>query len=72
MHKLIPLAALAVALSVGAARAATDAKPAGAAPSEAKTAQQSRMKTCNADARAKDLKGADRKAFMSDCLKKKA
>jgi len=28
------------------------------------------MKTCNADAKAKDLKGDERKAFMSECLKK--
>lgn len=31
--------------------------------------QQSRMKTCNADAKAKSLKGDERKAFMSQCLK---
>ena len=36
-----------------------------------KPTQQTRMKTCNADAKAKSLKGADRKAFMSDCLKAK-
>lgn len=36
-----------------------------------KPTQQNRMKTCNADAKAKSLKGADRKAFMSDCLKAK-
>jgi hypothetical protein len=29
------------------------------------------MKTCNADATVKALKGDARKAFMSDCLKKK-
>ncbi|MCM3971319.1 PsiF family protein [Pseudomonas aeruginosa] len=28
------------------------------------------MKTCNADASAKALKGDERKAFMSTCLKK--
>ncbi|MCD2426798.1 PsiF family protein [Pseudomonas aeruginosa] len=28
------------------------------------------MKTCNADATAKALKGDERKAFMSTCLKK--
>ena len=33
--------------------------------------QQSRMKPCNADAKAKSLKGAERKAFMSACLKAK-
>jgi hypothetical protein len=38
----------------------------GAAPN-----QQSKMKNCNADAKAKALKGAERKAFMSECLKAK-
>jgi hypothetical protein len=33
--------------------------------------QQNRMKTCNADAKAKSLKGDERKAFMSQCLKAK-
>lgn len=33
------------------------------------TAQQQRMKDCNKDAKAKGLKGADRKSFMSTCLK---
>ena len=37
----------------------------------AATAQQEKMTTCNADATAKALKGDERKAFMSDCLKKK-
>ena len=32
--------------------------------------QQDKMKTCNADAKAKTLKGDERKAFMSECLKK--
>lgn len=31
--------------------------------------QREKMKTCNADAKTKKLKGADRKAFMSSCLK---
>jgi len=35
----------------------------------AATAQQNKMTTCNADASAKLLKGDDRKAFMSTCLK---
>jgi psiF repeat len=34
-------------------------------------AQQNRMKTCNAEAKAKSLKGDERKAFMSQCLKSK-
>ncbi|MDR9752211.1 PsiF family protein [Pseudomonas sp. SZMC_28357] len=35
----------------------------------AATAQQNKMTTCNADATAKSLKGDERKAFMSNCLK---
>lgn len=35
----------------------------------AATAQQDKMKTCNADATAKTLKGDERKSFMSSCLK---
>jgi hypothetical protein len=34
----------------------------------AETAQQTKMKTCNADATTKSLQGADRKAFMKTCL----
>ena len=37
----------------------------------AATAQQNKMTTCNADASAKPLKGDERKAFMSNCLKAK-
>ena len=33
------------------------------------TAQQERMKSCNADATAKGLNGDARKQFMSSCLK---
>jgi hypothetical protein len=31
--------------------------------------QQSRMKTCNDEARARDVHGDERRAFMSSCLK---
>ena len=31
--------------------------------------QQEKMKTCNDDAATKELKGDERKAFMSNCLK---
>ena len=51
------------------ASGAADAKPADK-PAD-KPSQQNRMKTCNADAKAKQLKGDERKAFMSDCLKSK-
>jgi len=60
MKQLISLVALGLALAVGGAHA-EDAK--------APTAQQSKMKTCNADA--KDKKGDERKAFMKECLSAK-
>jgi hypothetical protein len=41
---------------------------AAAAPTTKET-QQEKMKSCNADAKTKALKGADRKTFMSGCLK---
>jgi len=34
--------------------------------------QQDKMKACNADAGKKDLKGDERKKFMSECLSAKA
>jgi psiF repeat len=34
--------------------------------------QNMKMKACNAQAKEKSLKGPDRKAFMKECLKKKA
>ena len=37
----------------------------------AATAQQNKMTTCNAEATTKTLKGDERKAFMSECLKNK-
>jgi len=46
--------------------AKAESKAAAAAP---KPTQQEKMKTCNADASKKNLKGDDRKKFMSECLK---
>ena len=60
MKKLFSLLALGLSLSLGAAHAA-DEKP--------KTAQQTKMGTCNKDATGKT--GADRKAFMKECLSAK-
>ena len=34
----------------------------------AATAQQERMKSCNAEAKTKSLKGDERKSFMKECL----
>ena len=53
--------------------AASDAATvATAGGTQAGTSQQSKMKTCNADAKTKDLHGADRKSFMKQCLSGKA
>jgi hypothetical protein len=63
MKKLFPLiAALGMAFSLGMAHA--EDKP--------KTAQQTKMTTCNADAKTKELKGDERKTFMKTCLSAKA
>jgi hypothetical protein len=40
-------------------------------PALAATAQQEKMKTCNADAKAKGLKGDEYKKFRDNCLKAK-
>lgn len=44
------------------------AKAAKGEKSAKQTAQQAKMKACNADA--KGMKGAERKAFMKECLSK--
>ncbi|TAH10245.1 MAG: phosphate starvation-inducible protein PsiF [Curvibacter sp.] len=62
MKQLISLVALGLALAVGGAHAAEEKAP---------TAQQNKMKTCNADAKTKALAGDERKAFMKDCLSAK-
>jgi hypothetical protein len=41
---------------------------AAAAPSATLNSQQQKMKSCNADAKTKGLKGTERKAFMKSCL----
>ena len=42
-----------------------------AMPALAATAQQGKMKTCNADAAKQNLKGDARKGFMKECLSAK-
>jgi hypothetical protein len=39
-----------------------------AQPGFSATAQQEKMKTCNADAKTQELKGDERQAFMKSCL----
>jgi hypothetical protein len=36
------------------------------------TPQRTKMKACNADAKVKDVHGADRRAFMKQCLSGKS
>jgi hypothetical protein len=42
--------------------------PVAVAAQDKGTSQQSKMATCNKEAGAKNLKGDERKKFMSDCL----
>lgn len=72
MHKSLSLAAAVLALSLSTAAIAKETPTAEAKPADSRLAQQGRMKACNADAKTKALKGADRKAFMGECLRKKA
>ncbi|MEY3125729.1 MAG: hypothetical protein RLZZ573_2249 [Pseudomonadota bacterium] len=62
MKKMFTLLALGLSLALGAAHAADE---------KAKSPQQTKMATCNADAKTKALKGDERKAFMKDCLSAK-
>ena len=71
MKTQLSLIAICAALIAGFSPVVQAASHAGAAPAmaaPAKTAQQNKMGTCNADAKTKALKGAERKAFMKDCL----
>jgi hypothetical protein len=58
----------AVVLIVSGALAASATKK---EPSPKQQAQYEKMRACNAEAKAKALKGEERKAFMSECLKGK-
>lgn len=71
MNKLVTVVALGLALGLGNAYAASHA---GGAKMEEKkpTAQQNKMVDCNKDAKEKNLKGDERKSFMSTCLKAKS
>jgi hypothetical protein len=67
MKALVALVALILATS--SLYAAEEVKK---APSPAQKAQQDKMKACNVDAGDKQLKGEERKKFMSECLSAKA
>ena len=82
-HSII---ALSLALAAGATFARAAHAPAAASSSavaaptsvaadgaaQPGTPQRSKMKTCNADAKVKDVHGPDRRAFMKQCLSGKA
>ena len=74
MKKAATLAAAVAALGLAATPALGEApkaaeKSAKEEPKPAEGSQQNRMKTCNAEAAKKQLKGDERRAFMSSCLK---
>lgn len=60
MKQLLVALCLALATSVAFAK-----------EEKAATPQQSKMADCNKEAKEKDMKGADRKAFMKSCLSNK-
>ena len=64
MKVVIALAAFVFATAPSLA-AEKETKP----PSAAQQAQRERMKACNAEAGKQQLKGDERKTFMSGCLK---
>ena len=63
-------AAVALAPALAGAQGTPKAKPAKT-PHEL-TAQQQKMKDCNAQAKEKRLRGKEHKTFMSTCLKGKS
>jgi len=72
-HTFLLAAALSAACLCAAPAAADQPKEQKPAKEEPKPAgeggQQNRMKACNAEASKKQLKGDERRAFMSTCLK---
>ena len=62
----VMLALIAFAFATSSVFAADSTKK---PPTPAQQAQQEKMKSCNAEAKAKAFKGGERKKFMSGCLK---
>lgn len=58
-----------VSAEAGKSKAKAEKKMEKAETSSKQVAQREKMKACNADAKAKKLKGADHKTFMKSCLK---
>ncbi len=73
LKHLIACAALS-AIGLSPALAATGDDKAAASSDEkpaAESSQQNKMKYCNVEAGKKELRGEERRSFMSDCLRKK-
>ena len=62
---------LALALCLGTVPAYAENAAPAKDPSPAQKAQQDRMKACNQEAKDKELKGDERKAFIKECLSAK-
>jgi hypothetical protein len=71
MHKMKQLILAACLSMLAIAQVQAKDAPADTRPAKELTPQQQKMKDCNADAKAKALKGADRKTFMKECLSAK-
>ena len=68
----VVLTLLALVFSTGSASVfAAEKEAVKKEASPAQLAQREKMKTCNAEAGQKELKGDERKKFMSECLKTK-
>jgi hypothetical protein len=61
------VSALAASTAIATQDGAKSAAPQERSP--AQESQQNRMKKCNVEAKEKELKGDERRAFMSSCLK---
>jgi hypothetical protein len=68
--RLAGLSAAVLAMTVSLQTVAAPTK-AEESTDAAKPVRQTKMGTCSKDAKAKGLKGDERKAYMSDCLKSK-
>ena len=73
LKSLVACCAACAALAAGPAAAQAEKAPAPAPAKETQAkapgSQQNKMKTCNAEASRKALRGDERRAFMSACLK---
>lgn len=68
MRRTTWLVTVGAALSMLAGQAAFAQAAGTAMMAKPANSQQEKMKTCNADATSKGLKGADRKTYMKSCL----